>query len=169
MSRPRNEVHTGDMAIEQKPDIDISIGSNIEHGESLPNVVDGEGRLSFDCVAFMEEPVTIRIEENTSSEYPATHAPVQVQGRGAEVMLDDGKWVEATWLPIGVPFTTKRKYVEVLARSKTDHVSTEHDEANVARPINRVRRRSSSTFPMSIIMDKNPKGHEWLSRIHMGY
>jgi hypothetical protein len=84
-------------------------------------------------------------------------------------VLNNGQWLEIEWLPIGVPLTTKRKYVEVLARSKPDAITTVHDDANVERPRNTVRRRTSAQYPLSVIQDPNPRGHEWLSRIMMGH
>lgn len=164
----RKEIHTGDMEVGQKSDIDITDG--VTHGESLIDVVgdiakDGPYIAALD---FMEEPVTIRIEENSRSDFPETHVPVQVNGKEAEVW-QSGRWIAIGWLPIGVPLVTKRKYVEVLARSKSDSVKTVHDEATVERPRNTITRRTSSNYPLSIIEDKNPKGHEWLSRILMGH
>jgi hypothetical protein len=166
--RPRKEFHTGDMNIAQKDDINID--GDIARGESMVDVV-GEKALNSSRLAelaFMEEPVTIRIEENSRSENPETHVATYVQGRGSEV-LNDGKWLELGWLPIGVPLITKRKYVEVLARAKTDTIKTQHDDATVERPRNTVQRRTSSNYPISIIQDNNPRGHEWLSRIMMGH
>lgn len=167
----KKETHTGNMEIGQKPDIDITPGKTIDHGADLPNVTDGNGKLMADKLeqeAFMEEPVTIRIEENSRSDFPESHAPVQVNGRGAEVLVKDN-WVSMTWVPIGQMLTIKRKYVEVLARAKSDSVRTQHDDGNVDRPRNTLTRRSSANYPMSIIHDPNPKGHEWMSRIMAGY
>lgn len=167
----RKELHTDDMEIAQKPDIDLGFESQIIHGEELPTLDDMKSHAKqahLDALAFMEEPVTIRIEENSKSDFPETHVPVAVNGVEAEV-FQNGRWVRIGWLPINVPLTTKRKYVEVLARSKPDNVRTQHDDATVERPRNTVTRRTSSAYPLSIIKDDNPKGHEWLSRIMMGY
>lgn len=166
----RREVNTADMQITQKPDVDLGLGENIVHGESLASVA-GDVAHEAEYLAalhFNEEPVTIRIEENSKSDFPETHVPVQVNGVEAEV-LQNGQWIRIGWLPIGVPLTTKRKYVEVLARAKPENVRTVHDDANVERPQNRVQRRTSAAYPLSIIRDDNPKGHEWLSRIMMGH
>lgn len=167
----RKELHTGDMPIAQQGNVDLSLDSQIIHGEDLPNVAhDGELFHSHAAqLAFMEEPVTIQIAENSSAaDFPETHVPVCVNGRGAEV-LNGGKWIEVSWLPIAQIITTKRKYVEVLARSKSMIVNTKHDDANVERPRNWVERRNKSQYPLSIIEDKNPRGHEWLSRILMSH
>lgn len=165
----RKEVHTGDMEIGQKQDIDISLDAQLVRGESLVDEVGdiAKNKAFIEAMAFNEEPMTIRIEENSRSDFPETHVAVAVQGKGAEIFTN-GQWLEVGWLPIGVPLVTKRKYVEVLARSKSDSIKTRHDDANVERPRNSIERRSSSNYPLSIIEDRNPKGHEWLSRILMG-
>lgn len=166
----RKEVHTGDMAIGQKDDLDISIGQQILHGEEVPNIAhEAELMKSHQqALAFMEDPVTIRIESNARTENPETHAQVKVNGKGAEV-LSNGKWIEIEWLPIGIELTTKRKYVEVLARAKPDSIRTVHDDATVERPINTVRRTTSAQYPLAVLEDRNPRGREWLSRIMMGH
>lgn len=166
----RREMHTEDSAIPQKADIDLSLDSEIIHGEALPNLTaDAKAKQDYyDALQFMEEPLTIRIEENSRSDFPETHVSVQVNGKEAEV-FQNGQWLAIGWLPIGVPLVTKRKYVEVLARSRSDSIRTNHDDATVERPRNMVNRRSSSNYPLSIIEDRNPKGHEWLSKIMMGH
>lgn len=166
--RARREASTDDMQLGQKDDINLD--NDIQHGESLVSVAGDvtHAQAYIDSLAFMEEPVTIRIEENSRSDFPETHVPVQVNGKEAEV-FQNGKWLPIGWLPIGVPLITKRKYVEVLARSKSDAISTVHDDATVERPRNTVSRRTRSNYPLSIIQDNNPIGHEWLSRIMMGH
>jgi hypothetical protein len=156
--------HTADMPLTQKDDIDLD--SPIIHGEALPNMADNSAQMA--TLAFMEEPVTIRIEESGSSDFPETHVHVAVNGRGAEVHMN-GQWVTMTWLPINQDLVTKRKYVEVLARSKSDNIKTRHEDANVDRPQNRVERRTKSNYPMAIIEDRNPRGAAWLSGILRGH
>ncbi len=166
----RKEVHTGDMEISQKDDIDLGLDSVINHGESLVSVVADITKDSEYIAAlnFMEEPVTIRVEENSRSDFPETHVPAYVNGRPAEV-LHNGKWIAVGWLPIGQVLTVKRKYVEVLARSKSDSIKTVHDDATVKNPMNKIERRTSSNYPLSILEDNNPKGREWLSRIMISH
>lgn len=166
--RYKREHHTEDSPVGQQSDVDLSLDKQIIHGEAFAAVAGdldhNKGLLSE--LAFMEEPVTIMIEENSSSDHPETHVPVQVNGRGAEVLMN-GKFVEMTWLPIGVQLTTKRKFVEVLARSKSTNIKTVHDDATVERPQNTVRRITKAQYPMSILQDDNPRGREWLARIRL--
>lgn len=170
VNKPRRETNTADMQMGQKDDLDLSIGATLTHGESLVDVAGDvtHAQQYMSALAFMEEPVTIRIEENSRSDFPETHVPVAVNGKDAEV-LQNGSWLSIGWLPIGAALTTKRKYVEVLARSRSDSIKTVHDDANVERPRNTLNRRTSSNYPLSIIQDNNPRGHEWLSRIMMGH
>lgn len=168
----RKEVNTGEMEVGQRADVDLGELVTLLRGGSLADNV-GEKPLTPEYaaeLAFMEEPVTIRIEENSRSDFPETHVPCYVNGTPAEVYDEKSKkWMPFGWLPVNVPMIIKRKYIEVLARSKPDSIRTNHQEATVERPQNTVTRKTTSQYPMSIIHDANPKGHEWLSRIMMGY
>jgi hypothetical protein len=161
-SRARNSLDIPDT---QKADIDLGLDKPVVHGEALANVA-GDVNQQSDYLAaleFNEEPLRIIIEENGRSDLPETHAPVAVQGKNAEVLIN-GKWVEVGWLPIGQEIITKRKYVEVLLRAKTDTFKTIHDDATVERPRNSVNRRTSAQYPVTVLQDNNPKGGEWLVR-----
>ena len=171
VTRRRRETHSEEFAIGQKSDIDLSLDQEIIHGEDLPNIAGdlGHEKALAAALAFNEEPVTLLIEESSgTSETPETYVEVSVNGRKAEVLMD-GKWVPVGWLPLGVEFTTKRKFVEILARAKPDSIKTMHDDATVEKPQNKVRRSTRAAYPMSIIEDRNPAGREWLSRIRMGH
>lgn len=159
----KQEINTADLPIEQKKDIDLD--SPIIHGEALANVA-GDVDHAKDYLAtlqFNEDPVTIIINENgRQTDYPETHVPVQVQGKGAEVLIN-GRWVSICWLPIGQELTTKRKYLEALLRSKSESINTQHEDATVERPRNILRRANTSNYPVQVLEDRNPLGREWLS------
>ena len=164
----RKEVSTSDTEIEQRSSIDLGDLVNFVRNAPIPSL--GEKPLLPDyleALAFNEEPVTISIEENSRSDFPETYVPVGVQGHGAEVFVN-GEWITVGWLPIGPVITTKRKYLEVLIRSKSDHIRTQHDDASVAVPRNTLNRRTSGNYPVTIIEDSNPKGREWAARIRAG-
>ena len=160
------EIHTSDMPLTQKDDIDLD--GVIIHGEALANISNDAKSTYMANLAFNEEPMTILIEENSRSDFPETFVPVSVNGVGAEV-FENGKWLSVGWLPIGREVTTKRKYVEVLARSKSDSVKTQHEDATIANPRNTVSRRTSANYPMSILEDRNPRGREWLTNVRMSH
>lgn len=163
--RSRKTIDTGDLEVGQQSDIDIT--DSVQHGESIALVTEdvNKNQAYLDQLKFNEEPVTILIADNSrSTDTPETHVPVAVNGRGAEVLMN-GKWVEMCWLPINQELTTKRKYVEVIVRSKSDTIGTKHDDATVERPRNMIERRTSAKYPISILQDDNPKSREWYTRL----
>jgi hypothetical protein len=90
--------------------------------------------------------------------------PCWVNGKGAEVLVN-GKWVEFGYLPVSQMLTTKRKYVEVLLRSKRDSVNTNVIERDNEDPQNIIERSTTSTALFSIIEDRNPRGAEWATEL----
>lgn len=166
----RKETNTADLETGQLPDVDMSLEAKIIHGESIPLLSPDEMAKEeyLKQLAFNEEPVTILINQNARSDYPETHVPVQVNGKGAEVLMN-GNWVAMTYLPMDTELTTKRKYVEVLVRSKSVTIATKHDDATVERPHNTQVRRTSSNYPVSVLKDDNPRGGAWLSKLQQNH
>lgn len=164
VGRPRREINTGDMDIGQSATVNID--DRLENNDESQVVVASVSSLKKEHLAdlaFMEEPVTISINKGTEK-FPAKVVPCWVNGKGAE-QLHNGKWMVCGWLPVNTPVTTRRKYVEVLARSKVDSYevkTVKHDdhEDNIAIP------NASSRYPFSVLHDPaGAKGYEWLSRI----
>lgn len=157
--RAPQELHTADIKIEQKP--------RIETREDLAEeiVVSPEAlqKEYAAALAFAEEPVTIRIERS-SEKFAPKAIDLWCNGKGAEVMMN-GRWVEMRVLPVGIPVTTKRKFVEILARSKVDSVETVVGGMDEEHPRNAIDRHTSSKAPFSVIEDRNPKGVEWLNNL----
>jgi len=165
----QKEIHTGDMNVPQKPTVDIENleqdGGREQHSSSIALDVPVSGDYHAH-LAYAEQPVTIRVERENSKN-AASYVECYVNGRGAEI-LHDGKWLPVGWVPCGVPFTTKRKYVEVLMRSRPVDLETEVIMPNDANPMNRLIQTSRQKFPLSIIKDDrpiDPSGVEWASRI----
>lgn len=163
VNQPVRELHTGDMPVGQNPAIVLKDDEPIEREQTIQTL----DRLPADdylaALKFGEEPVTIRIER--SSEKFAPHSvDCWVNGVGAEVLIR-GKWLQLGYLPIGHMVTTKRKYVEILARSKTDSVRTEVRNEESESPDNVIDRHTSQKTPFSVIRDENPKGAEWLTSL----
>ena len=99
----RKEVHTADIAIAEAPDADINARSE--------TIIPVDKPLDDDyaqALAFMEEPIMIRIEPSDEENAPIV-VDCWVNGKGAEV-LDTltGKFMEINCLPIGQPIITKR-------------------------------------------------------------
>lgn len=157
--RPRPETSTADIAIEQKP--------AIESRDEMSTVVsapEDAGKADYAAqLAFNEEPITIRIERSAEKFAPLV-VDCWCNGKGAEVLIQ-GRWVETAYLPVGMPVTTKRKYVEILARSKIDSVQTKVEDRDSEKPRNVIERFTSSKSPFSVLEDKNPKGAAWLNSL----
>jgi len=165
----RKEVHTSDMPMSQKEDISMEFDKPLSHGEPLVHKASENVKSQYlEQLAFMEEPVTIMISENSRSDFPETHVSCHVNGKGAEVLMD-GKWVEFGWLPIGPQLVVKRKYVEVLARSRSDAISTKVEGEDSEHPRNMTSRKTRENYPLSIIYDANPRGLQWLAAVRFNH
>lgn len=157
--RSAPQMHTDDIKVAQKP----SIESREDLADEItvaPEVLQKEYAAAL---AFNEQPVTIRIEPSSEKFAPKV-VDCWCNGRGAEILIN-GKWVPTGALPVGRVVTTKRKYVEILARSKTDSIQTRHDNSDAERPHNYIDRFTSSRAPFSVIEDKDPRGAEWLTNL----
>lgn len=157
--RAPKEQYSSDTPITQKPNINDD-GSTEQIIQTLEApLVDDYAQ----ALAFNEEPLTIMVQARQEKN-PANVIDCWVGGKGAEVFMN-GKWTSMNCLPVNMPVVTKRKYVEVLLRSKVDTISTVHEDANVERPSNQLVRVTTSNCVLSIMSDKNPKGGEWLRQM----
>jgi hypothetical protein len=155
----RQELHSDKMPIEQKPPIvdpstyegDVVIGEKIGNADYL------------DELAFMEEPVTIRLEPS-SDKNAAMAFPIWVNGKPAEV-FQNNRWDEIGYLPVSRVLVIKRKVLEVIIRAKTDTVHTQIQEMDSERPNNVVQRFTSPVHSFSIIEDRNPRGSAWVTEL----
>jgi hypothetical protein len=156
----RQELHSDTMKIEQKPPISDTSGydGDIVTGEKI-----GGGSEYLDQLAFMEEPVTIRLEPSADVNADRWFH-VAVNGKGGEVLILD-RWLEYKYFPVGEVLTTKRKYVEVIIRAKRDTVHTRILNMESERPNNTVDRFTSALTSFSIIEDRNPAGAAWVTEV----
>ncbi len=147
--------HTADMPVGQQgagtlvmPPLDVAIERDSPEIEPVGASLT---KSDFDEVMFMEELVKIRIEPLTEKN-PRKIIDLYVNGK-------------AEWVPVGRPWIMRRKYVEVLARSKPISVQTKHEQPEEALdPQNEVIRSSSAQFPFSVLQD-TPRGIAWLNKI----
>lgn len=159
---PAKEVSTADLQVAQPPAIALEDRGEIVIAEDRPD------QAYLDELKFNEDALTIRIERGTE-EFAPMSVPLWVNGEGAEVMNTAGKWVKVGWLPISIPVITKRKYVEVLARSRTDRVraSEENPRPKENEDGWKLHRTSSQSHAFSVLHDPaGSKGTEWLNRIY---
>jgi hypothetical protein len=118
----------------------------------------------LDELAFMSEPVTIRLEP--SAERNAAMAfPVWVNGRRAEV-FQRGRWEEIGYLPVGKVMIVRRSVLEVIVRAKVDTITTpDMDQSAERAESNKVARFTSPVASFSIIEDQNPRGAAWVQEL----
>jgi hypothetical protein len=118
---------------------------------AIEPVVSSLTKNDFAEMMFMEELVKIRVEP-LNEKNPRKMIDLYVNGK-------------AEWVPVGRPWIMRRKYVEVLARSKPMSVQTKHESAEESlNPQNEVIRTTSSQFPFSVLEDTQ-RGIEWLNRL----
>lgn len=154
------EFHSDKLKIDQLPPI---VGEDRPVGEVI--LADETIRQEYlEELAFMEEPVTIRIEPGTDR-FAANWVSVWVNGRGAEVLVD-GKWREWKHLPTAEILTTKRKYLEVIIRAKLTTIATpDKDEQAYVAVGNRILRPTTPSVSFSVLEDRNPRGTAWMTEL----
>ncbi len=161
--RTRKETHTADMPLGQPDAMQMPEVGLPERGDAIVSVTEPLHSAYTQALLFAEEPVTILINKS-----PEKFAPLTVDcwcnGKGAEVMAD-GKWVEFGWLPVERAVTTKRKYVEILARSKHMSVNTVVGDMNEESPKNEISRSNSLKAQFSIIGDTSPQAGAWIQSL----
>ena len=101
--------------------------------------------------AFMEEFLDVMIHESTDPNAESV-IPVGVNGR-------------MVWLLRGQPLQLRRKYVEVLARSKTTAYKTVKGRSYDGSDKVDLVGHTALTYPFSVISDKNPQGAAWLRSV----
>ena len=142
----QKELHTEEVRGRAKPIINLE--------DSLVDIRDNEEIIVLeylDELQFMEEKVTIRIEPS-ADRYAPRFVDVAVNGR-------------IEWLEVGKPIGVARKYIEVLARAKSDTFITIAPNTNDENPVNLISRNTSQKYPFSVIKDPNPRGYQWLTTV----
>ena len=141
----------------ETPAVNETIGQGaaftLDEMKNSPGIeVVAEGNISkaIDLEAFMHEILTIVVfEDNLEGSLPTVEPEVKGQ---KQVIVR------------GVNSKVKRKYVEVLARSRT----TKYDQVqrdNTDRSSMMMKPKSRISYPFSVIHDPNPRGPAWLKAI----
>lgn len=162
----REGLSTDDVKPESLSGVEFPLNSPFERPEAdiviAPEVLQKE---YADALAFAEEPVEIMVQPS-SEKFGAKFVECWVQGKGIEIYdTRTGQWYPNGSIPRGVPVITKRKYVEILLRSKTTDIRTNVVENPGEDPTNNMFRSTHANFPVQIIRDDNPKGREWFYRM----
>lgn len=166
----QRETHSSETNIDQLSDLKPLAVAQREEGDIIRGDTGVHTKAYQDEMAFMEEPVTIRIEPGSEENSP-TAMMLCVNGRGCECLMPSGKWrsYPGGWIPIGEILTIKRKYLEVLARSKIDRIETIVPDIGASeadlRAGSKIRRFTRQAHSFSVIKDANPRGADWLTSI----
>jgi hypothetical protein len=116
-----------------------------------------------DELSFMADWLTIRLEPSGAENAPDSFA-CWVNGRGAECLVN-GRPMIVTHLPVGPEITVRRSVVEIIARSKTMRVNTEHTGEPFRQLQNKTSKHVSQTQPFSIVHDPSPRGRAWAAEM----
>lgn len=111
-----------------------------------------EFKAKADMLKFMEEPVTVYVHRTTD--------------RNADVIVEVGVNGRTQRFVRGMDITVKRKFVEALARSKPEEITT----SEFVNPMSgdhdvRMDIMSGLKYPFEIRHDANPNGRAWLDKI----
>lgn len=158
---------TDDVKIEQASAVNFPLHDAFRRPESeiliAPEVL---AKDYADALAFAEEPVEIMVQPS-SEKFGAKTAECWVNGKGIEIYdRMTGQWYPAGSIQRGEAVITKRKYVEILLRSKTTDIRTSVIEHPGDDPENKMIPSSHANYPIQIIRDDNKKlGGEWFRRM----
>jgi hypothetical protein len=155
MARPtKGYTDTTELQQGQNQSHDMPASGPIDRTEFLDNfeILDREvPKAALDAAAFFEEELEVEI---LPTENPNAEAVIQLQCNGVN-----------QFLVRGVPAFIKRKYVEILARAKTENVATpEFIDANGNRST-RVTKSQGLRYPFRVLQDRNPQGRAWLENV----
>jgi hypothetical protein len=150
----QQELNSADIAPKQKKEIKLDLSTDLTQVRQNEDIIVDGGAIDqsyIEALAFMEEPITIRLERTSEKNAPA-FIDVGVNGR-------------TEWLEKGKPVTIARKYVEVLARCKSDFIETVAPNAESGEIVNRLMRNTTAKHPFTVISDPNPRGYDWLTGV----
>jgi hypothetical protein len=167
VSRARREQSTADFPVGEMPAIDMDPSHEVDRKRIIEADETALKAEYFSALSFAEEPVDVIIHPPASERNPPQWVECWVNGRGAEILMDD-KWVQCGYLPVNMALTIKRKYVEVLIRSKQTSYQTSHiapEDAKSTHVENHAIPTTNLRNQISVQYDANPLGREWLQRL----
>ncbi len=157
----QREMHSDDVKIDQRAPLPDDLADR--EGEVVLADKDIANADYLADLAFMEEPVLIRLEPSSDRNAVSVFW-VAVNGREAEILVN-GQWRPVGWLPVGEAITIRRKYLEVIIRAKIDTIVTPDMETAGLHPDNTPRRITSAVHSFSVIEDRNPRGAVWMAEM----
>lgn len=149
---PRRKIEAAEEQVGQ-PGI-VTMPSDGEARLERPEIVPVDGpdwKAKAELLAFMEEPVTVVV--HTSTDKNASQiVEVWNDGRVQRFLRGEEQVV-------------KRKFVEVLARAKSDTFRSVEYMDEAGNQAFRYPKTTSLKYPFAVIRDDNPKGSAWLKKI----
>jgi hypothetical protein len=152
MTRRAQNVDTTDHEIGQPGTIVLPGTGPAELQRPDIQIVDGPNwKEKADILAFMEEPVTVFVHTTND--------------KNAKMIVEVWNGGRVQRFLRGEHQTVKRKFVEVLARAKSDAFGNQefvnpHGDLAYKYP-----KTTSLKYPFSVVRDDNPKGADWLKKI----
>jgi hypothetical protein len=167
----------------QRPAIDMAdalvqpLEPIITETEGMSVMSEDEAKRQYMAqLAFNEQPVTVVIPRGNERNAPSW-VPCSVNGVGPEVWNEKTKqWIRfqsapnagSGWLPVNRVITVKRKYLEVLARSRRDEVRT-REVTNTPLPNQDgfvIEMETVQAAPFTVRFDPaGADGQEWYRRV----
>lgn len=102
-------------------------------------------------LAFNEEPMEIMVHESAA---PNAENPVETRCNGVNQFFFRGN-----------AQTVKRKFVEILAKSKETAINTREVAGFDGERTTRIEKSTALKYPFSVIRDDNPRGADWLRKL----
>lgn len=121
---------------------------------------------------FAEEPVTCILNASSDVKAPK-YVYCCIEGVGAEVWDEKSKrWLRFKYVPVNRRLTIKRKYLEVLARSRVDSYSTREVSPTPLANHDGYALEGTTVQASPFIVTHDPsgeRGHQWLQRVLSEY
>ena len=153
--KPRKIIDTTDMQVGQPGVVTMDPSGPAELDVPLIQPVtgpmDAAKKHKAEILAFMDEIVEVEVHTSTDPNEPQF---VQLWNDGRHQLI-----------PRGIPTPVKRKYVEVLARLKTDKFRNEEYRDPAGNESVRWPKTTGLRYPFNVTRDDNPKGLPWLRSV----
>lgn len=154
MARPRSNFDSNNAQVGQAQSFVIPPVGELNHADfhdSYEAVDTPSWEEEAKLMRFMEEPVEIVISEDNS---PNAEQVINLCVNGVNQFIFRGK-----------NQVIKRKFVEVLARSRPETLATtEYTDAN-GNKATKVIKNHTLRYPFRVINDRNPDGQRWVESI----
>ncbi len=129
----------------------VTEGNSLSDFKNDFEVVDKADSQLLKDIAFMEELVEVEV---LPTDNPHAEALIQLSCNGINQLLIRG-----------IPQVVKRKFIEILARAKTESISTPEIMDAKGNRMATVRRSQGLRYPFRVLSDENVNGRQWLESV----